>query len=117
MNREQLFSHVRNQFSTEPDYPWPKYPENAVLRHANNRKWFGIVSRIPGEKLGLATDELVEIINLKVRPEYLGSLRQQDGIFPAWHMNKEHWVTVTLAGPLADEQILELVSESFTLTA
>ncbi|MBE8715724.1 MmcQ/YjbR family DNA-binding protein [Cellvibrio polysaccharolyticus] len=116
MNREQLFYLVRNQFGIEPDYPWPKFPENAVLRHANNRKWFGLVSRIPGEKLGLTREGPVEIINLKVRPELVGSLRQQAGIFPAWHMNKEHWITVTLEGPLSDEQIVELVNDSYALT-
>ena len=51
--RDELFAYVKATFGTEPDYPWPQEPEYAVLRHADNGKWYGIVMSVPLSKLGL----------------------------------------------------------------
>ncbi|KGQ13319.1 Uncharacterized protein yyaQ [Beauveria bassiana D1-5] len=99
----------------EPDYPWDKFKDYAVLRHRYKRKWFGVVLSISAAKLGLESDEVVDILNVKVMPGAVGSLRMQPGILPAYHMNKEHWVTVLIA-QVPDELILGLIDESFGLT-
>ncbi|WP_316378062.1 MmcQ/YjbR family DNA-binding protein, partial [Enterococcus faecium] len=33
---------------------------------------------------------------LKVDPELGGILRGKEGYFPAYHMNKEHWISIDL---------------------
>lgn len=71
---------------------------------------------VPGTKLGLKTDDELEVLEVKVRPEYIGSLRQKDGILPAYHMNKEHWVSVLLSGRLSPKEIHELLADSHELT-
>ncbi|QHB34770.1 MmcQ/YjbR family DNA-binding protein [Yersinia canariae] len=116
MNRETLFRYAREHFNSEPEYLWSKLPGYAVLRHHDGKKWFAIVMNVPGTKLGLKTDDEVEVLEVKVRPEYIGSLRQKDGILPAYHMNKEHWVSVLLSGPLSPTEIHELLSDSHELT-
>ena len=63
--RDELFAYVKATFGTEPDYPWPQEPEYAVLRHADNGKWYGIVMSVPLSKLGLPGKGNVEIINVK----------------------------------------------------
>jgi predicted DNA-binding protein (MmcQ/YjbR family) len=35
---------------------------------------------------------------------------------PAYHMNKEHWVSVILSGPLSADEIHELLADSHELT-
>ena len=37
MTRQELFTWVRQQYGTEPEYPW--HDRNAVLRHNDNNKW------------------------------------------------------------------------------
>lgn len=117
MDRNTLFEHVNNLFSTEPDYPWQKYPNCAVLRHSGNNKWFGLVMDVPGDKLGLKTSDVLDVLNIKVRQEYVGSLREREGIFPAYHMNKAHWVSVLLDGPVSESEIIDLLNDSFLLTS
>lgn len=117
MKRETLFEYIQENFKVKPEYLWSKLPEYAVFRHHNGDKWFGIVMNVPGTKLGLKTENDVDILNVKVRPEYIGSLRQKDGIFPAYHMNKEHWVSVVLSGPLSSKEIYELLADSYELTS
>lgn len=72
---------------------------------------------VRGSKIGLKINEEVDIINLKVRPEYVGSLRLMKGVFPAYHMNKEHWISVMLDGYLSPKEICELLTDSHELTS
>ncbi|ELI8009298.1 MmcQ/YjbR family DNA-binding protein, partial [Yersinia enterocolitica] len=46
-----------------------------------------------------------------------GSLRKKDGILPAYHMNKEHWVSVLLSSSLSPNEIHELLADSHELTS
>lgn len=117
MKRELLFKYAREHFKSEPEYLWLKYPDYAVLRHNNNGHWFCVVMSVPSEKLGLKTNDKVDILNIKVRPEYVGSLRQMEGVFPAYHMNKEHWISVLLDSPISAKDIYALVTDSHLLTA
>lgn len=114
MNRTELFAWVRAQYDTEPDYPWKD--TNAVLRHKDNNKWYGVVLTVPAEKIGLPGGEMAELLNIKSEPELIGSLRQRDGFFPAYHMNKERWISVMLGGPTEDEEIKALLAMSYELT-
>ncbi|UZS65105.1 MULTISPECIES: MmcQ/YjbR family DNA-binding protein [Pseudomonas syringae group] len=43
----------------------------------------------------------------------MGSLRKKPGIYPAYHINKEHWITLLLNGPLGAEEIHSLIEDSF----
>ena len=47
----------------------------------------------------------------------VGSLRMKDGILPAYHMNKEHWLSLLLDTTVPKEMVLELISDSFELTS
>lgn len=72
---------------------------------------------VTGTKTGLETEEKIDLLKVKVRPEQIGSLRKKEGILPAYHMNKEHWISILLSGPLSPTEIHDLLSESHELTA
>lgn len=88
-----------------------------VLRHAGNRKWFGIVMDVPAARLGLEGNNKADVLNVKVDPSEAAALRLADGILPAYHMNKEHWVSVLLGGRVSDEMLIELLETSYRLTS
>ncbi|AUB75017.1 hypothetical protein B195_009345 [Pseudomonas sp. Lz4W] len=115
-SRKAVLSHVAKTFDIQPDYPWIKFPKYAVLRHPGSEKWFGIVMNVPKEKLGLAGEGEVDILDVKCDPDKAGSLRQMEGILPGYHMNKEHWISVVLDGSVATEHIHELIQDSYELT-
>ena len=71
---------------------------------------------VPFEKLNIDKQGMVDIINLKNIPEIIGGLRKQPGILPAYHMNKEHWITVLLDGSVSEEKINDLIDVSYELT-
>jgi len=117
MTRDELQRYIFDHYSTEPDYPWPGAPNHAVFRHGGNRKWFALVLDVPRNKLGLPGTQMIDVVNLKCDPILIGSLRGEPGIFPAYHMNKAHWVTATLDGTIGQNEIKWLVDMSYDLAA
>ena len=117
MNKTELQKYIAEAYSTVPDFPWESTPDAAVYRHENNRKWFALVMTIPKARLGIRSDGMIDIVNLKCDPLFAGSLRSEPGIFPAYHMNKDKWISVSLDGSADDEQIKMLLDMSFELTA
>lgn len=114
MNKPEFFAWAQDAYGAEPDYPW--HDPNAVLRHRSSRKWYAVVMEVKRGKLGLPGDGLVDVVNVKCDPLLSGALRQQRGILPAYHMNKEKWVSVLLDGSVEDETIKSLLAMSYALT-
>ncbi|MFE0135252.1 MmcQ/YjbR family DNA-binding protein [Streptomyces sp. NPDC059037] len=55
-------------------------------------------------------------VNLKCEPDMAVQLRAaHPEIVPGWHMNKRHWNTVTVDGELPDQQVRELIEDSYDL--
>lgn len=115
MDRQQVFSYVKQRYHTLPDYPWAD--QNAVLRHRNNQKWYALIMEVSREKLGLLDEGTVQIMNVKCDPALIGSLRTREGYHPAYHMNKENWISVRLDGSVPENEIQSLIDESYGLTA
>ncbi|MBQ7940124.1 MAG: MmcQ/YjbR family DNA-binding protein [Clostridia bacterium] len=98
-----------------PDYPFDEDFETAVLRHADNRKWYAIVMRVSRQKFGFDSDEVIDVVNLKLPLEMFGSFGAADGVYQAYHMNKLHWISVLL--PDASDDLIEfLVNASYEAT-
>ena len=115
MTPETLFAELARRYGAEPDYPWQRHPDTAVFRHTGNRKMFCLFLHLQPAKLGLAGEARRPVINVKCRPEYTGALRSLPGIFPAYHMNKEHWLSLML-DEADDRTVWELIDGSFRLT-
>ena len=117
MTRDELQRYIFDHYSTEPDYPWADAPNHAVFRHGGNRKWFALVLDVPRNKLGLSGTQMIDVVNLKCDPILIGSLRGEPGIFPAYHMNKDNWITAALDGSAPDDTIRMLLEMSYAATA
>ena len=116
MNRQDVLKWVLDTYGVEPESPWPKYPEDMVLRHVNNKKWFGLLMTVNASVLGLDRDEPVEIMNVKCDPLEIDFLSRQPGFFHGYHMNKNHWLTILLDGTVAMETVCGLIERSYDLT-
>ena len=55
-------------------------------------------------------------VNLKCNPEWAIELREEyEGVNPGFHMNKQHWNTVTLNNDISDKFAFELIDHSYDL--
>ena len=117
MNREKLIKYISESYGAQADYPFMQYPDVAVFRHANNKKWFAVVMNVQKSKLGIKSEGAVDILNLKCDPILAGSLRNEDGFYPAYHMSKTNWISAALDGSANADKIKWLIDISFELTA
>ena len=116
MTKEELFALIESEYNVRPDYPWLDTPEGAVFRHADNRKWFALSMPVPRRYAYPGEAGEVDAVNLKCDPVLSGMLRGEPGIFPAYHMNKVHWITVLLDGSADDDRLRFLLRRSFEMT-
>ena len=117
---------IARRYGEGPDYPFSgRHGDIGVFRHPGNRKWYGIVMAIGRNKLppkpagcgpdgleALAPDAEIEAMNLKANPAEIPRLQREPGIFPCYHMNRKHWVSVALEDIIPDERVMELVAAS-----
>lgn len=115
MTREEFFDCVKEEYGVEPDFPFNKDFVSGIFRHKHNRKWFAAALVVPKNRLGVDSDEIVDILNLKCDPILRTSLMSEKGFYTAYHMNKVHWVTIVL-NEASEENIRTLLDLSFSLT-
>lgn len=116
MTREQLIPFIKERYGADGDTPWPNHPDDIVFRHGDSRKWFALLMRIPKSKLGLDGGKMMDILNVKCDPLLIGPFREEKGIYPAYHMNKDNWITLALEGGPPDDRISFLLDLSYELT-
>lgn len=115
MTKQEYLNYCADTYGTAADYPFDEDFETAVLRHTDNRKWYAIVMRVSRRKFGMDSDEIIDVVNLKLPTEMFGSFGASDGVYPAYHMNKLHWISVLL--PDAPEDVVAfLTNASFEAT-
>jgi predicted DNA-binding protein (MmcQ/YjbR family) len=84
---------------------FPFEPGSSVFK-APNGKMFG-VSVTAREPLD---------ISVKCEPDFAAALRRDyDAIAEGYHLNKRHWITVTLNADVPDERVKALVQDSYDL--
>ena len=116
MTREEIFEYAAENYSATPEYLWENDPVSAVLRNKTSSKWYAILMRVPRRTLGLPGKGEADVMNIKCGPLVSGSLRMQKGFLPAYHMNKDNWISILL-DEAPKEQITELIDLSYELTS
>ncbi|MGI6153992.1 MAG: MmcQ/YjbR family DNA-binding protein [Christensenellaceae bacterium] len=112
---QKVISHVREVYGSEPEFLWEKFPGNAVFRRQDTHKWYGALLTVSKQKLGLDSNEAIEIIDLRARPDDIDSMVDHKKYFPGYHMNKKHWYTMCLDGTVPIEEICERIANSYEL--
>lgn len=113
--KEEIFAYAKENFGSEPEFLWQKYPDCAVLRNDKNSKWYAILMNVPASKLGLKDSRNIDILDVKCDPIMISSLIDNKRYFKAYHMNKEHWITLVLNGEISKSEIFDMMCQSFEL--
>ena len=113
--RARYISFLKDEFGVSADFPWAKeerYSDAAVFRCPSG-KWFALIMHISLKNLGFESDEGVFVVNLKADSEKIAEITDKKSVFPAYHMNKKHWITVLLSSPTDFDTLCALTRQSF----
>lgn len=107
----RLIEYVREKYGVELEFLWENLPDAAIWRRNDTQKWYGVLMVIPERKLGIDSEKIVDVVNLRGDAVALA-----DGvkIFPGWHMNKKSWITLKLDGSAEFDEICRRLDESFS---
>lgn len=112
---KELIAAVKDFYGDELEFLWEKFSGNAVWRRKDNKKWYAAVLSVSKRKLGFDSDEIAEVIDLRIQPEKLEDLIDNKNYFPAYHMNKKHWFTIILDGSVPSDVIFDYLKDSYDL--
>lgn len=113
--KEKIIEHAKDFYDADIEYLWEDTPNSGIFRNKLSRKWFGIIMDIPKSKLGFESEETVFVLNVKCDPLMVGELQKEKGFFPAYHMNKDKWISIILDNTVKDETIFYLIKQSYDL--
>ena len=113
MDRAILEQYIVDQYGAERENLWAKFPNYTVFRHFTTGKWFALFMDIPQNKIGLDGKKIIDVLNVRCDPLSVGQFLQQKGFYPAYHMNKNNWITVALNEQTDDNLIKWLLDLSF----
>ena len=111
----RVIDYCRSKYGDEPEYLWKRTPRNAICRRKDNKKWYLALLSVGGDKLGLKSDEIIEVINLRVKPDEMQEILVNKNIHPAYHMNKKNWVTIILDGSVQIDKIFKMIDTSYEI--
>jgi len=115
MERAAILAYVADTYGTQPEYLWRRLPNYLVFRHADNRKWYGLIMDVKAANLGLAEPGNVDVMNIKLPPEQVELVQKDPGVFPAYHMSKNYWVSLRLS-QVAENEAYRLIDASYQQT-
>ncbi len=113
--RDFTIKYIADKYGVLPEYPWADSPNSCTFKHPKNKKWFGLIMDIPQEKLTKKGKNIVDVINLKNTVENIKTIVDNKSVFPAYHMNKTHWISVLLDSRTQEEDLKKLIDESYGL--
>ena len=104
MQLETLRAYLLSRPGATEDHPFGPQP---------------LVVKVGGKIFALVSEDATPLdISLKCEPAHAQFLRDSfPAVRPGYHLNKEHWNTVTLDGSIADDGIRAMIEESYRLVA
>ena len=115
-DRQGILKYAAGIYGTQPDFPWQRTPECAVLRCPNG-KWYGLIMPVQRCKVTGTSEEICDILNVKCDPVMFGSVILQKGFFPAYHMNKNSWISILLDGTVPLSRVTAALQMSYALVS
>ena len=113
---KEIIKYVKEKYGDELEFLWKKFDDNAIWRNKENNKWYGALLKVTSRKIGIDSDEIIEIIDLRYQKDNIKDLIDNEKVFPGYHMNKNSWITIKLDDSVETERILELVNNSYKLS-
>ncbi|MDE7100710.1 MAG: MmcQ/YjbR family DNA-binding protein, partial [Anaeroplasmataceae bacterium] len=112
---KRIISYCEEKYKDKLEFLWEKFSDNAIIHRKDNQKWYLVFACISKAKLGLVSNEVVEIICFRMEPSKIDLIVDQKKYFRGYHMNKKHWVSIILDESIKEEELYQIIDDSYLL--
>ena len=112
----EIIDYCNDKYGENHVNPFKKHPD--ILGYVNEKnKWYALMSNVEYNKLNKTSNIItkVKILNVKYPTDNISDIIDNQNIFPAYHMNKKHWISIVLDKNIKLETIKELIDISYSL--
>ena len=112
----EVINYCNSKYGENSVNPFKKHPDILALVNEKN-KWYTLFLEVEYNKLNKNTDitTKVKILNVKHPTDNILDIIDNQNIFPAYHMNRKHWISIVLDKNIKLETIKELIDISYSL--
>ena len=109
---------IAEKYGNAPEFLWEQFDGSGIFRNPETNKWYAAILDVQRNKVqtNSKSSEIIEVIDLKLDPEYLKELVKQPNFYTGYHMNKKYWITVILDDSVSDDTIMDLIAKSHVFT-
>lgn len=111
----KVIDYVKSKYNDEPEYLWEKFPDNAIFRRKDTKKWYGAILTVKKSKFGFESDEKIEVLDLRTPNDSFFVKHSKSNIYPGYHMNKKSWISIILDGSVELKEIYKFIDKSYKL--
>ena len=109
----RIETYIQNKYGDMPSFLFDKFPEYGVFKDKKSNKWYALISNVKANKLSGKSDKICYIINLTLDEKTIQELITKDNIYPGYHMNKKHWISIVLDDKYDDDFINKYIDLSY----
>lgn len=104
MDVEKFRNYCLSLVGAKENAPWTEPQYRYLVTFTLAGKWFCLL------------DLENKFCDLKCAPDKVLELQDKyEGVQPAWHMNKTHWIKVVLDSDVPDDEIEALITDAYNL--
>lgn len=112
----QIIKYIYEKYNDELEFLWEKFDNNAIWQNKKNNKWYAVLMIVSESKLGLNSDEKIEVMDLRYPKGKTIDVIDNKNILPGYHMNKNSWITIKLNNSIDLKRIYQLIDKSYQLS-
>lgn len=113
---KEIIDYIKQKYNDELEFLWEKFEDVAIWRNKQNDKWYGLMMKISERKLGIESEKIAEVIDIRYQKDETQNIVDNKKIFPGYHMNKKSWITIKLDNSIKTNKIKELIDNSYNLS-
>lgn len=113
---KEIIEYIKQKYNDELEFLWEKFDDVAIWRNKQNDKWYGLLMKISEQKLGLESERIIEVIDIRYQKDEVQNVVDNKKIFPGYHMNKKSWITIKLDNSVETDIIKEIIDNSYNLS-
>lgn len=112
---KEVINYIKTRYNDELEFLWEKLPDAAIWRRKDTKKWYGVLMAVRADRLGLKSEEKIEVLNLHACPDEIPLIVDNNKYFRGYHMNKKHWISIIMNGNPPLEEISSRIDTSYKL--